>query len=765
MRLIRSATLAVVVLLLTLLRPTVHAATWVVHQGDNLQSIINGAALGDTIVLDANAVFTGNYILPVKSGTAKLTITTDTALPGSTTRVSPASAANFATIRTNNSLPAIATAAGAHDYILLGIKVTTTDGAATHDLITLGDGSNAQDTVAEIPDDFTLDRVYVYGHTTTGVKRCIALNSATTVIKNSYISDAKRAGQDTQAIGGWNGPGPYTIDNNYIEGAGENFLLGGAPAYITNQNPTNVTFTNNYVRKPLSWRTEGWQVKNLLELKAGVNVTITDNVFENNWVDAQVGYAILFTTRGDSPWFTLTNITFSRNILRHTASGINVLATDYLQPSGTLSGLTITQNLVYDMNGAAYGGGQGRFLLINGGSNVTVAHNTIIADGGSTIYGDTNAVTGFVLKDNLFPYNAYGIMGAGTSPGNGTIATFFPSSTISRNVIWGAPAHLFPENNYYPASVADVGFADYNGGNYSLAASSIYDTLATDGTMIGVDHSLLPEDPADEIPTEEPPPSPLVMACPADITATAGASGSLAVTYPAPTLSGGEAPRSASCSPASGSTFSGTSTVTCNGTDSDTPAQTASCTFAVTVSAPAPTISCPANVVVVSPNDQATSVTYSAPTTANGTGTLTTTCTPTSGTSFPIGTSAVQCTTTDTLARSASCGFTVTVQATVVPDDPDEEPVTGPELPYRPSPFTGATRVSIQPTLTWRGTASTYDVYFSQAGSAPTLVATGLRTPYLPLPRLANLTSYSWRVVAKTAAGTTVGTTWTFTTR
>ena len=54
-----------------------------------------------------------------------------------------------------------------------------------------------------------------------------------------------------------------------------------------------------------------WQVKNLLELKNARGVTIEYNVFENNWVDAQKGYAILFTPRnqdGDCPWCVVEDV-------------------------------------------------------------------------------------------------------------------------------------------------------------------------------------------------------------------------------------------------------------------------------------------------------------------------------------------------------------------------------------------------------------------------------------------------------------------------
>ena len=48
--------------------------TYNVHQGDNLQTFINNAALGDVIVLDAGATFTGNFKLPAKTGSGWLYI-------------------------------------------------------------------------------------------------------------------------------------------------------------------------------------------------------------------------------------------------------------------------------------------------------------------------------------------------------------------------------------------------------------------------------------------------------------------------------------------------------------------------------------------------------------------------------------------------------------------------------------------------------------------------------------------------------------------
>ena len=102
------------------------------------------------------------------------------------------------------------------------------------DILQIGDGSSAQNSLAKVPHHIVLNHLYVHGDRLLGQKRCIALNAAAVTIRDSYIADCKAVGQDSQAIGGWNGPGPYTIENNYLEAAGENFLLGGADPAITN---------------------------------------------------------------------------------------------------------------------------------------------------------------------------------------------------------------------------------------------------------------------------------------------------------------------------------------------------------------------------------------------------------------------------------------------------------------------------------------------------------------------------------------------------
>jgi lysophospholipase L1-like esterase len=78
------------------------------------------------------------------------------------------------------------------------------------------------------------------------------------------------------------------------------------------------------------------------------------------------------------------------------------------------------------------------------------------------------------------------------------------------------------------------------------------------------------------------PSEPLAIACPAPQTATSPTGAPAMVTYPAPEVTGGTAPYSTSCQPASGSAFAvGATPVSC--TTRDGGQRTASCAFSVTV--------------------------------------------------------------------------------------------------------------------------------------------------------------------------------------
>lgn len=230
------------------------AADRLVPRGGDLQAALNAAGPGDTILLEAGATFTGNFRLPVHSGTTPITVRSaapDDKLPAAGARMTPEYQALLPKLKSPNSQPALATAPGAAYWRLMFLEFQPTD-RGYYDIIALGDGR--QTTIAAVPHHLVLDRLYIHGDAIHGQKRGIALNSASTEIRNSHISEIKTIGQDSQAIGGWNGPGPYVIENNYLEASTEVFMMGGSDPAIPDLVPADIQFRRNMVTRPVAWR-------------------------------------------------------------------------------------------------------------------------------------------------------------------------------------------------------------------------------------------------------------------------------------------------------------------------------------------------------------------------------------------------------------------------------------------------------------------------------------------------------------------------------
>ncbi|HET9831969.1 MAG TPA: right-handed parallel beta-helix repeat-containing protein, partial [Vicinamibacterales bacterium] len=352
------------------------AETITVRAGANLQAALDRAKGGDTIELEAGAMFNGHFTLPVKDGTSVTTLqTAGRDLSTTTARVSPADAVKFAKLQTPDHDPALQTAPGAHHWRITLIEVF---GADDGDLVALGDWH--QSSPSQVPHDIVVDRVYIHGDPARGRRRGISLNSASTAITNSYISDIKQVGHDTQAIGGSTGPGPFTITNNYLEASTENLMFGGADPAIPNLVPTDITITGNTIAKPESWRKERWEVKNLFELKNARHVVVRDNTLEYNWLHGQTGFAVLFTVRnqdGGCPWCEVSDVVFERNIVRHSSAGVMILGVDYTHPSKQMHDIVIRDNVFSDIDNQRWGGSGYAFQISGGPRDITIDHNTI----------------------------------------------------------------------------------------------------------------------------------------------------------------------------------------------------------------------------------------------------------------------------------------------------------------------------------------------------------------------------------------------------
>ncbi|HKS43495.1 MAG TPA: hypothetical protein VJX74_22965 [Blastocatellia bacterium] len=480
-------------------RPT--GRTIQVKGGGNLQAALDGAAQGDVIALESGATFIGNFTLPAKNGSSNKWIiirssTEDAKLPQPGTRVVPADAQMMPKLVSPNADPVLRTAPGAHHYRFIGVEFQVAAASTiNYGLILLGDGGSKQNTLESVPHDLIIDRCYIHGNQTGNLRRGIGLNSARTAIIDSHISDCHEIGADSQAICGWNGPGPFKIVNNYLEGAGENVMFGGADPSIKDLVMSDIEFRRNTCSKPLSWKTghptyagKHWSIKNVFELKNARRVVIDGNVFENSWLDAQIGFAILFTPRnqeGNAPWSTVEDVSFTNNIVRHAAGGINILGRDDNHQSEQAKRITVRNNLFEDIGGSQWGG-NGRFLQTAETDRVVIDHNTIIHTGNIiTAYGKPSI--NFIFTNNVVSHNQYGVIGDGAGIGNATLNQYFPNAVFKKNVIAGGRNSAYPADNFFPSNIAEAQFADHAKGDYRLGAASPYKSAGTDGKPIGCD--------------------------------------------------------------------------------------------------------------------------------------------------------------------------------------------------------------------------------------------------------------------------------------
>jgi Right handed beta helix region len=466
---------------------TSQAATISVAAGGDLQSALLNAQPGDTITLARGAVYTGNFVLPVKGGAAMIVVRTegDADLPGAGQRISPADSPRLATIKTPNNTPAIQTAWGAHHWTLMLLEIAGTGG---NDVMTLGDGNQTQ--LSQVAHDLVVDRVYLHGNGVNGQKRGIALNSAATTVTGSYISEIKQIQQDSQAVGGYNGPGPFTITNNYLEAAAENIMFGGADPGIPGLVPSDIVISDNFITKPTAWRTQDWSTKNLLELKNARRVTITRNTFEYNWQGGQSGWAIVLTVRnqdGGCPWCQVDHVTFEQNVVRHVAGGFQILGYDYNYPSQQTHAIVIRNNLFVDVDTQKWGGSGYLALIVGQPREITFDHNTFISDHGlGVLQFGGDPILQFTFTNNIAKANDYGIIGDSHAPGNDSISAFIPASTISMNVFAGANPALYPAGNAFPTTQQfEAQFSSYAAGDYRLLSSSPWRGAATDGLDLG----------------------------------------------------------------------------------------------------------------------------------------------------------------------------------------------------------------------------------------------------------------------------------------
>jgi hypothetical protein len=392
-------------------------SVWNVSTSAGLESAALLTLPGDVIQL-APGVYQGNFILPPKEGGVRLK--------------------GPAELRSPSNVPVLQV----NSYWTLE-NLTFTAASPTGDLVRIG---TATQSVAEVPFSVKVENCQFLGDPELGQKRGLTVNGADIEVRACHFRDIKLKGQDSQGILGWNGPGPILIEDCHIEAAGENILFGGVDPSIEGLLVSDITIRGCTLRKPEEWRGEGWQCKNLLELKAALRVTIEDNLLENNWASAAgSGYAIWMKSTnqdGRQPWARVRDVVFANNDIRNVSGGISL----HYGPQGPnipMSHITLYGNK-WEISRERMGG-RGCFLYTVGVDDVVIEDNIVVNDGDVTIMTEGVISLRFNLRRNTLVDNLYGIKGAGTAEGAATLRHWFPEALISDNRITTASPHLYPD--------------------------------------------------------------------------------------------------------------------------------------------------------------------------------------------------------------------------------------------------------------------------------------------------------------------------------
>ena len=460
--------------------------------GQDLQAALRAAKFGDTIILEAGATFSGPIVLPFKAGESDYITIRTSDLGGISSegqRIKPATHARaMPKIIAPPNKSALATEAAAHHYKFIGIEFVTTNSGYVHNVIDLG-GSDYKSHV-QFPHHLIFDRCYVHSTGLNRARRGFALNSAETSILNSHISGFAGAGDETQAIAGWNGPGPFHIVNNYLEGAGEVLMFGGADPSIIGLVPSDIEIRRNYFRKPKEWLGRA-AIKGTFELKNARRVVV-----EGNWIESEIlTTAVVLTVRnqsGKAPWSTLEDVEFKNNVVRHADSGVNFLGNDNDHKSQEAKRIRVSNNLFIniianDPRNIPY------FVQTNGGQQITIEHNTV-QQAGNVITGYGLPTRNFMFRGNIVQFNEYGIVcatGDSECSRQNMFCNCFPAGVFRGNIFadnLGTAAvermdEKYPSGNYFIPSFQKVGFADYAHGDWSLGRASKVGNKTIDGKI------------------------------------------------------------------------------------------------------------------------------------------------------------------------------------------------------------------------------------------------------------------------------------------
>lgn len=494
-----------------IVRSILSTITFGIVDAADLQSAFDNAQPGDEILLPAGATYTGNYRLPTRPCSGWVTVRSDVPPIARGIRVDTLAARQFAKIVTPNSDRALEAASPSCQWNVVQVEIGASASAGVpnvslnYGIVWLGNGGwlaggENQVSLAQVPQQLVLDHVWIHGTSTTNTTRCLKLDSGNTIVRDSRLSDCHALGSDSQAILGCNGPGPFLIENNYLEGAGENVMFGGCDPAAPELIPSDITFRRNHVVKPLAWKGV-WTIKNPFELKDAHRVLLEANVFENSWVAAQLGMAIVIKssteTCGACTWEGTKDVTVRWNVFKNAHRGLNIQAIDGSSAGTTASHterVAVDNNLftgIGTSNGVAPSDGW-LMLITHDLNNIAIRHNTFV--GNTAGYGlaayftySGGAARRIAIDDNVLAGQSYYALASDGGLHTSALTAFAGTSwSFQRNVVAQVDGQFVganPSTSWYVPAVAGIGLA----ADGSLLPTSPFKGKGWNGTDPGAD--------------------------------------------------------------------------------------------------------------------------------------------------------------------------------------------------------------------------------------------------------------------------------------
>jgi hypothetical protein len=456
-----------------------------VAPGGNLQAALDAAQPGDQLLLSPGATYTGNFWLRAKAGTGWITIRTapNAGLPAAGARILPSASGSLAKIVSNSYNPALSTEASAARYYVTNLEFSVSPSVTEAGrILDMGDGSSAQTSLSQMPSSLLLDQLYVHGSASLQLRRCIGLNGGSTAIINSTIVDCNNTGFDAQAIMGWNGSGPYWIENNTLQAATEVVVFGGGYAFTPNVIPADITIRHNHISRPDA-HLGLYLEKNLIEFKSGKRVLVEENVFERVWASAQSGFAVVVTPDNSNAWNSVSDLTFRSNIFRKIGNWV-LTGVWSNTPAQRLS---FINNIVTEVNTGIYTGSGHAFVATDGNPNLEFIGNTFV--GGPYIFQANGQYPGLKIQDNVLIgdgsaeawFTSYGV-------GSNALNQFATGYTFTGNAMvgmwWGLGGPAYPAGNPVATRATTADFAS-PGTDWTLTSSSVFKGRSSTGGTPG----------------------------------------------------------------------------------------------------------------------------------------------------------------------------------------------------------------------------------------------------------------------------------------